>query len=128
MLLRNQLESLGFITFVDNQRTAQTNRIFSELTLRNERFSHTPSKWFGNLKSKLLPDSEKKSFHSFRHTFVDYLFNKLKLQGNPLVKALVGHTDREITSGIYGSSFDVEDLNSIIQRIDFTEYGVSFNK
>ena len=126
--IHHELESLGFIEFVHNGRAGGTNRIFSELTLRNERFAHTPSKWFGNLKSKLLPDSDKKSFHSFRHTFVDYLFNKLKLQGNPLVKALVGHTDREITSGIYGSSFDIEDLNIIIQRIDFVEYGVDFQK
>jgi len=126
--VHNKLKSLGFIDFANNSCCAKTNRIFPELTLRNERFAHTPSKWFGNVKKRLLVDSEKKSFHSFRHTFVDYLFNKLKLQGNPLVKALVGHTDREITSGVYGSSFDIKDLNNIIQRIDFNEYGLRFVK
>lgn len=89
------------------------------MKLRNERYSHTPSKWFGRLKEHVLTDSDKKSFHSFRHTFVDYMFNKLKLQGNPLLKALVGHTDREVTSGVYGSSFELVDLNNIIQRLDF---------
>jgi len=90
-------------------------------------FSHTPSKWFGNLKQRILAKSERKSFHSFRYWFVDYMFNKLKLQGNPLANALVGHSDSEITSGIYGFSFDISDLNKIIQRIDFSEFGVTFN-
>lgn len=122
--LHKQLLSLGFIDYLTESNLALTSRIFPELTIRNGRYSHTPSKWFGNLKQKLIADSDKKTFHSFRHTFIDYLFNKLKLQGNPLVKVLVGHTDREITSGVYGSSFDVEDLNEIIQRINFKEFGL----
>jgi integrase len=125
--INNKILELGFLELL-NTSSAKTKRIFPELTLRNNRYSHTPSKWFGNLKKKHLPNSDKKSFHSFRHTFVDYLFNKLKLQGNPLVKVLVGHSDKEITSGIYGSSFDIEDLNEIIQRIDFSEYGVIISK
>lgn len=125
--ISSKIIELGFLELL-NTSSAQTSRIFPELTLRNNRYSHTPSKWFGNLKKKHLSNSDKKSFHSFRHTFVDYLFNKLKLQGNPLVKVLVGHTDNEITSGTYGSSFDIEDLNEIIQRIDFSEYGVILSK
>lgn len=125
--IHNKLVSLGFIDFVSHTHSAKTSRIFPELTIRNDMFSHTPSKWFSNLKKRVLVESDKKSFHSLRHTFVDYMFNKLKLQGNPLVKALVGHSDREITSGIYGSSFDIEDLNKIIQSMDFSEYGVTFN-
>jgi integrase len=125
--IHNTLTSLGFMGIVDASSSAKTTRLFPELTLRDGRFAHTPSKWFGNLKSRLLVDSDKKSYHSFRHTFVDYLFNNLKLQGNPLVKALVGHTDKEITSGIYGSSFAIEDLNKIVQQIDFTKYGVRFS-
>ena len=89
------------------------------MELRNERYSHTPSKWFGRIKSDAIRDSNKKSFHSFRHTFIDYMFNHLNLQGNPLLKALVGHTDREVTSGVYGSSFKVEDLNQIVQQVEF---------
>lgn len=125
--IHNKLISLGFINVVNHSNAVKTTRIFPELTIRNDMFSHTPSKWFSNLKKRVLVESDKKSFHSLRHTFVDYMFNKLKLQGNPLVKALVGHSDREITSGIYGSSFDLEDLNNIIQSIDFSEYGVTFN-
>jgi len=124
--INDKLISLGFLELINNKM--KNKRIFPELTLRNDRYSHTPSKWFGNIKQKILTECDKKSFHSFRHTFVDYLFNKLKLQGNPLVKVLVGHSDKEITSGIYGSSFDIEDINNIIQRIDFTEYGVTFDK
>ncbi len=126
--IHNELVRLGFIDFVKHVYTAKTARIFPELTARDKRFAHTPSKWFGRIKGQVLDDSDKKSFHSFRHTFVDYMFNKLKLQGNPLVKVLIGHTDREITSGVYGSSFTIADLNEVIQQIDFKEYNVDVPK
>lgn len=122
--IHSKILSLGFIDFVDQVATAHDSRLFPDLGLLNERYSHTPSRWFSNIKNRLLADSSKKSFHSFRHTFVDYLFNKLKLQGNPLVKALLGHADNEITSGVYGSSFEVEDLAKIIEAVDFEPFGV----
>jgi hypothetical protein len=40
------------------------------------------------------------------------------------VKALLGHADNEITSGVYGSSFEVEDLSKIIEAVDFEPFGV----
>lgn len=116
--IHNELIKLGFIEFVRSVGKGSKSSIFSDLSLRNERYSHTPSKWFGRIKTQVLSDSDKKSFHSFRHTFIDYMFNKLKLQGNPLVKALVGHSDKEITTGVYGSSFELEDLNEIIQKVE----------
>lgn len=124
--VHNKLLELGFVDYVRRQSGGKRSLIFPEFTLRNERYSHTSSKWFGHVKQRLLTDSSKKTFHSFRHTFIDYLFNKLKLQGNPLVKALVGHADREITSGVYGSSFDVDDLDKIIQQLNFDEFGILF--
>lgn len=122
--IHSKLIALGFIDFVNGVGSAPSSRLFPDLGLLNERFSHTPSRWFSYIKNRLLTESSKKSFHSFRHTFVDYLFNKLKLQGNPLVKALLGHTDNEITSGVYGSSFEVEDLSRIIEAVDFEPFGV----
>jgi integrase len=121
--IHEKLIELGFIDYVNSTGTVQNNMIFPDLKLLNERYSHTPSRWFSNIKNRVLDDSDRKSFHSFRHTFVDYLYNKLKLQGNPLVKALLGHSDSEITSGVYGSSFEIEDLNQIVQSLDFEEYG-----
>jgi integrase len=123
--LHRNIIAMGFVNYVMDKAGNQQTRIFSDLTLLNERFSHTPSRWFSSIKNRVLEDSDKKSFHSLRHTFVDYLYNKLKLQGNPLVKVLVGHTDNEITSGVYGSSFSVADLDSIIQKVNFEEFGVN---
>jgi integrase len=120
--IHEKLIELGFIDYVNSTGTVQNNMIFPDLKLLNERYSHTPSRWFSNIKNRVLDDSDRKSFHSFRHTFVDYLYNKLKLQGNPLVKALLGHSDSEITSGVYGSSFEIEDLFKIIQAINFNEF------
>jgi integrase len=123
--IHKKLLDLGFIDYVSSTGSVPNSMIFPDLKLLNERYSHTPSRWFSNIKNRVLDDSDRKSFHSFRHTFVDYLYNKLKLQGNPLVKALLGHSDSEITSGVYGSSFEIEDLNQIIQSVDFEVYGIS---
>jgi integrase len=120
--IHEKLIELGFIDYVNSKGSAPNSMIFPDLKLLNERYSHTPSRWFSNIKNRVLDDSDRKSFHSFRHTFVDYLYNKLKLQGNPLVKPLLGHSDSEITSGVYGSSFEIEDLFKIIQAINFNEF------
>ncbi|WP_088332810.1 site-specific integrase [Lacimicrobium sp. SS2-24] len=125
--IHEKLLSLGFIDYVNSAAPAPNSMVFPDLKLLNERYSHTPSRWFSNIKNRVLDDSGRKSFHSFRHTFVDYLYNKLKLQGNPLVKALLGHSDSEITSGVYGSSFVVEDLDQIVQSVDFDSFGFSVN-
>lgn len=117
--LHTEIIKVGFLEYISSFDDCSTQRVFPELPMRDKRFAHTPSKWFGNLKNKLLNEPEKKSFHSFRHTFIDYLYNALKLQGNPLVKVLVGHSDKEVTSGVYGSAFEVLDLNQVIQKIEF---------
>lgn len=118
--LHNEILKLGFVTYCMGVSSKANDLIFPELTLQNDRYGHAPSKWFGRVKSEVLLNSDKKSFHSFRHTFIDYMFNRLKLAGNPIVKAIVGHSDNEVTSGVYGSSFEVQDLDRIIQRIDFS--------
>jgi integrase len=122
--VHSDIISLGFLEYVETAKKANRPMLF-DLPIRNDRYSHTPSKWFNRIKSRALSEHDKKAFHSFRHTFIDYALNKLKLQGNPLLKALVGHTDKEITSGVYGSSFELEDLNNIIQQIDFQTLSVN---
>jgi integrase len=121
--LHKDLIELGFIRHVQQVKQAGSNTVFN-LSMRNSRYSHAPSKWFNIVKSRALQNPDRKAFHSFRHTFIDYAFNKLKMQGNPLLKAIVGHSDSEITSGVYGSSFELQDLNDVIQKIDFKQYGV----
>lgn len=43
----------------------------------------------------------RKTFHSFRHTFIDDL-RDAGVQDS-LIKRMVGHEDRSVTFGIYGS-------------------------
>lgn len=59
--LHNELLRLGFIEHCYDVSTKQSDMIFPELTLRNDRYGHAPSKWFGRVKSQVLANSEKKS-------------------------------------------------------------------
>ena len=123
--IHRQLLNIEFIEYCLEATSNSEDMIFPELIIRNDRDGHAPSKWFGRVKNEVISNSEKKSFHSFRHTFIDYMFNRLKLQGNPIFKALVGHTDNKVTSGIYGSKFEMKYLNKVIQQIDFRQFGIT---
>lgn len=117
--IHRELIAMGFLHYVDLLRAANHTRLFPELKYHNHMYSHEASKWFGRIKSKALADGAKKTFHSFRHTFVDQLVIQQRLAGNPVVKRLLGHTDKEITTGVYGSDFDIDQLNYIIQSVQF---------
>jgi integrase len=115
--IHKDLVVMGFLEYVEQLRKVNQTRLFPELKYHNHMYSHEASKWFGRVKSKVLTDCTKKTFHSFRHTFVDRLIIQQGLAGNPIAKRLLGHTDKEITTGVYGSDFHVRQLNKIIQSL-----------
>jgi len=58
----------------------------------------------------------KKSFHSFRHGFVDYL--KAAKVDTHSISALMGHADNSITTGRYGSGrWGLKQLTETIDKI-----------
>jgi integrase len=79
--MHKNLIDLGFIDYVNSTGTAQNSMVFPDLKLLNERYSHTLSRWFSNIKNRVLDDSDRKSFHSFRH-YVPFLtmLGKMKKQ------------------------------------------------
>lgn len=128
--VHQDLVKLGFIRYIQRY-TKPDQRIFPELKRSKTRlYSDKASSWFSGVKNAALSenlDSEnlrKKVFHSYRHTLIDVLTKKLKLHNSPIVKAIVGHTDSEMTTGTYGSDYEIEDLNEVMQRIDFEGLGI----
>jgi integrase len=95
------LISLGWLEYVQSIRTNGATRVFPDLEPTRGKYGHAPSKWFGRFKSKMGLTDPRKTFHSFRHTFVDDL-REAGVQDS-LIKRMAGHEDNAVTFGVYGS-------------------------
>ena len=83
----------------------------------DDNLSSAFSKWFGRFKTAVGIVSRKRTFHSFRHTFL----NALKQLGveEAIIKELAGHANGSITSGRYGKRYGVQVGLEAIERIKF---------
>lgn len=74
------------------------------------------SKFFRRFQHSVGIDDPSLVFHSFRHNFADAL--RIARIEEPLIKALIGHADSGVT-GIYGSGYQLKELNDAIQGVRF---------
>jgi len=116
--IHSKLKGLGFLEFIQRQRSAGHQRVFPELTCHKKHgYGAGASKWFTRVRERLgLRDGEgKKDFHSFRHTFADHLKQKGAQEG--LVGGLLGHQSEGITFGRYGKDFRPEVLVPVVEMV-----------
>jgi len=99
--LHPTLIELGLLQHVESVRVNGNDRLFPDLEAVRGKLGHAPSKWFSRFKTKLGITDTRKTFHSFRHTFIDDL-RDAAIQDS-LIKRMVGHEDSSVTFGIYGS-------------------------
>ncbi|MBD9631412.1 site-specific integrase [Pseudomonas sp. PDM19] len=112
------LLELGIQAYVDSVRASGASQVFPELEAVREKYGYGPSKWFGRYRNKLGVSDPKKTFHSFRHTFVDDL-REAGVQDS-IIKQLLGHTDDSVTFGIYGSRTPIREMTRAIRKIPTT--------
>jgi integrase len=96
---------LQFLEYVQGLKSRGCTRLFEELKEGRDGYSHEVSKWFARYRRQCgIPDGEKKTFHSFRHTFI----NTLKQVGidKSIVGGIVGHADSSITYDRYGKTYN----------------------
>lgn len=114
--LHPKLVELGFVDFV--QGIADV-RVFPELKKGRDGYGQAASKWFGRFRSAALEDVDVtgKTFHSFRHTFI----NELKQSGvvKSQAAAYVGHGDDSETFGRYGKAYVASALVPVLEHITF---------
>ncbi len=116
--IHSKLKGLGFLEFIQRQRSAGQQRVFPELTCHKKHgYGAGASKWFTRVRERLgLRDGDvKKDFHSFRHTFADHLKQKGAQEG--LVGGLLGHQSEGITFGRYGKDFRPEVLVPVVEMV-----------
>lgn len=86
-------------------------------------YSSRFSKWFGRYKRRIGIDSPKLTFHSFRHTVINYL----KQEGveEALIKELVGHGNESITMSRYGKRLNGRQMLTVVERL---QYGIDLSE
>ena|GEM_PF-384214 len=117
--IHSELKALGFLAYVEGQRTAGQSRIFPKWQRgKDGTYSSVFSKTFN---SQFLPrigiKTPKLVFHSFRHTFVDAMRDAGIEEG--IQKVLVGHSDQS-TTAIYGKGHPAVRLSAAIEQIEYS--------
>lgn len=113
--LHPSLIELGLLQHAESVKANGADRLFPELGAVRGKLGHAPSKWFGRYKVKLGVTDPRKTFHSFRHTFIDDL-RDAGVQDS-LIKRMVGHEDSSVTFGIYGSRTPLKAMAAALQHI-----------
>lgn len=96
-----KLLELGLLEYAESIRDRNHSRLFPDLVPTRGKLGHAPSKWFSRYKAKQGVSDPRKTFHSFRHTFIDDL-REAGVQDS-LIKRMAGHEESSVTFSVYGS-------------------------
>ena len=117
--IHNTLLDLGFVEFIELLKKKDPNRerVFQELPYRSGNYNQNVSRFFN---TRYLPSlglkTDKKNFHSFRHTVSDHL--KQKGIEPHFVNELLGHSSGNIDMDRYGKGYNPDILyNKCVKKI-----------
>ena len=134
------IEQLGFIEFIEllKKKDPKRERLFQELLYREGNYNKNVSTFFNK---RYLPNlglkTDKKNFHSLRHTVSDHL--KQKGVEPHFINELLGHSSGNIDLERYGKGYNPDILyNKCVKKIfyetshkrgiDFKSLKVDWNK
>ena len=130
--IHDNLIDLGFLEFVELLKKRHTNRqrLFQELKYGEGSYIRNVSYFFNKKYLPLLGlKTDKKNFHSIRHTVVDHL--KQRLVDISFINELVGHHHGNIDLDRYGKGFTTDIIyNKCVKKINYeTSHtrGINFN-
>jgi len=88
--------------------------------------AHEFSKFFSRFRKSLGITDSKSTFHSFRHTFIDALRNKARIE-EPVIQSIVGHSSGNVTRQ-YGAGYSVEVLHDAVSGVAYPGVDLSHLK
>jgi integrase len=112
------LITLDFINHVDGLGKNNEKRLFPELKLSRDGYGQAASKWFRRYRIKCGVTEEGKVFHSFRHTFSNWLVQD-NTTNHKIISALEGHADSSVTTGRYAKPYNPMVLYEAICKIKY---------
>ena len=120
--IHDNLLELGLIEFIEllKKKDPKRERLFQELPYRDGNYNQNVSRFFNK---RYLPSLElktdKKNFHSFRHTVSDHL--KQKGIEPHFINELLGHSTGNIDIERYGKGYNPDILYNKCVKIVFYE-------
>ena len=119
--IHDTLIDLGFLEFVELLKKRHTNRqrLFQELKYGEGSYIRNVSYFFNKKYLPLLGlKTDKKNFHSIRHTVIDHL--KQRLVDISFINELVGHHHGNIDLDRYGKGFTTDIIyNKCVKKINY---------
>ena len=112
------LSELGLLNFVEEQRAAGEKFLFPRAAQLKQPVKSLTT-WFSRYRRSVGINDKKKTFHSFRHTFNQFLADA-DVQDS-IISDLMGHVDGTMTTGRYGKGASVARLHDAVERLDFRE-------
>ncbi len=113
--IHSQLIELGFREYVE--RRGKRAALFPDLrpTGASKEYGEQVGRWFRYYRQSLGIYYPQTDFHSFRHTFVQWLRNS----GVPsdLIAVVVGHEDERVTSYVYGKDVSIQQKQQVVERL-----------
>ena len=117
--IHDTLLNLGFIEFIEllKKKDPKRERVFQELKYKDGNYNQNVSRWFN---TRYLPSlglkTNKKNFHSYRHSVSDHL--KQKGIEPHFINELLGHSSGNIDLERYGKGYNPDILyNKCIRKI-----------
>jgi len=112
------LVKIGLLKYHEKLLRDGVDRMWPQLECKRDGYGQTFQRWYGRFNRAQVTDDPRKTFHSFRHAFI----NALKQLDVPeaKIKQIVGHEDSSITTGRYGKSYKPETLLEAISLVDYS--------
>lgn len=116
--IHSRLIALGLVEYVTKLRNKGQIRLFPELKKRRDGYSQEASRWFSRYRKSCGVTDDLKTFHSFRHTVLNFLKQPDDMNEKKNA-AVAGHKDESITTGLYGKPYEPKALVNVIESLDF---------
>jgi integrase len=116
--IHSELLEVGLLDRIEETIVSGHEHLWPELRKnKHGSYSASYSNWFGRYKNLIGLTDPKKTFHSFRHTFIDRLKQLDVPDGK--IQELVGHANHSITTGRYGKPYRPVALKEVVEALDY---------
>jgi len=116
---------LGFINYVEHQKTKDESIVFNDLLGLSKSPAATVSRWFNEsykASCGIKDEGEhRKVFHSFRHTLINHLYQNHSELPIEKIGDIVGHTQKTVTGQHYVGKGNLSLTNrmDVIKKINY---------